>query len=134
MSRTVRRPYGFATATLAGALVVSACFYAFWDASPSGASTPDSAVVLPTPPAEQTARGDQVAVLAGGCFWGLEGLYEHVKGVKSVTSGYAGGSSATANYRAVSSEKTGHAEAVRIVYDPAKVSYGTLLRIFFSAS
>ncbi|HKT85532.1 MAG TPA: peptide-methionine (S)-S-oxide reductase MsrA [Novosphingobium sp.] len=90
---------------------------------------------LPPPPVENVApRGDQVAVLAGGCFWGIEGLYEHVRGVKSAVSGYAGGDRSSANYRDVSSESTGHAEAVRIVYDPAQVSYGQLLQIYFSVA
>ncbi|MFM5915730.1 MAG: peptide-methionine (S)-S-oxide reductase MsrA [Chakrabartia godavariana] len=83
---------------------------------------------LDTPEAGKTA----VAVLAGGCFWGMEGVFERVKGVRAVVSGYAGGTAATANYDAVSSERTGHAEAIRITYDPAKISYGTLLRIYFS--
>ena len=74
------------------------------------------------------------AVLAGGCFWGMEAVFEHVKGVKSVTAGYAGGSAATANYGDVSSERTGHAEAIRISYDPRQVSYGTLLRVYFSVA
>jgi len=80
------------------------------------------------------APGDQVAVLAGGCFWGVEAVFEAVKGVRAVTSGYAGGNRATATYDQVSSERTGHAEAVRIVYDPRQVSYATLLRIFFSVA
>lgn len=90
------------------------------------------AAPFPAPPAEAAASGDQIAVLAGGCFWGIEGLFEHVRGVKSVTAGYAGGSKADATYSAVSTERTGHAEAVRIVYDPRQVSYGTLLKVFFS--
>lgn len=90
---------------------------------------------LPSPPAEKAVpKGDQIAVLAGGCFWGIEALFEHVRGVKSVTSGYAGGNEATANYRDVSSESTAHAEAVRIVYDPARISYGQLLQIYFSVA
>lgn len=100
--------------------------------SPSASAA--DAVRLPPPPAEKAQRGDQVAILAGGCFWGIEGVFEHVKGVKSVTSGYAGGTKADANYDAVSSERTGHAEAVRIVYNPAQVSYGTLLKVFFSVA
>ena len=76
----------------------------------------------------------ETAVLAGGCFWGVEGVFEHVKGVRKVVSGYAGGSAADANYRAVSSERTGHAEAVKITYDPNLVSYGDLLRIYFSVA
>lgn len=75
-----------------------------------------------------------VAVFAGGCFWGMEGVFEHVKGVKTVTSGYAGGQADTAYYESVSTETTGHAESIRIVYDPQAVSYGTLLRIYFSVA
>jgi len=78
--------------------------------------------------------GSQVAVFAGGCFWGLEAVFEQVRGVRSVQSGYAGGAAATATYDQVSTERTGHAEAVRIVYDPAQVSYATLLRVFFSVA
>jgi peptide-methionine (S)-S-oxide reductase len=74
----------------------------------------------------------ETAVLAGGCFWGMEAVFEHVKGVTSVVSGYAGGSAADASYAKVSSERTGHAEAVRISFDPAKVSYGDLLKIYFT--
>ena len=70
------------------------------------------------------------AVLAGGCFWGMEGVFEHVKGVRNVVSGYAGGAARDANYGAVSSERTGHAEAVRITYDPAQISYAQLLKIY----
>jgi len=80
------------------------------------------------------AAGEQVAVFAGGCFWGVEAVFEHVKGVKQVTSGYAGGTAGTARYPAVSSGQTQHAESVRIVYDPAKVSYGQLLKVYFSVA
>jgi peptide-methionine (S)-S-oxide reductase len=76
----------------------------------------------------------EAAVLAGGCFWGMEAVFEHVKGVTDVVSGYAGGSARDANYRAVSSERTGHAEAVRITYDPARISYGQLLQIFVTVA
>ncbi len=76
------------------------------------------------------AASTETAVLAGGCFWGLEGVFEHVKGVREVVSGYAGGRASDANYSAVSSERTGHAEAVRIRFDPAQVSYAELLRIY----
>ena len=75
-----------------------------------------------------------VAVLAGGCFWGMEAVFEHVKGVKNVTSGYAGGTAATATYDQVTTERTGHAEAIRITYDPRIVSYATLLRVYFSVA
>ena len=76
----------------------------------------------------------QTAVLAGGCFWGMELVFEHVKGVTDVVSGYAGGSAADANYEAVSSERTPHAEAVRITYDPSQVSYARLLQVFFAVA
>jgi len=74
------------------------------------------------------------AVLAGGCFWGVEAVFEHVKGVRDVVSGYAGGSARDANYSAVSSERTGHAEAVRITYAPAQISYGQLRKIYVSGA
>lgn len=90
---------------------------------------------VPAPRVDSAAAaGLQTAVLAGGCFWGMEGVFEHVRGVKSVTSGYAGGGAADANYQAVSTERTGHAEAIRIVFDPREVSYGTLLRIYFAVA
>jgi peptide-methionine (S)-S-oxide reductase len=79
-------------------------------------------------------KGTQVAVFAGGCFWGIEGVFEHVRGVTSAESGYAGGRKADAEYETVSSGGTGHAEAVRVRYDPAKVSYNQLLHIFFSVA
>ncbi|MBK8629708.1 MAG: peptide-methionine (S)-S-oxide reductase MsrA [Sphingomonadales bacterium] len=103
-------------------------------AMPACASA-EHAVRLPAPTFDviDTAKS-RVAVFAGGCFWGVEGVFEAVKGVKSVTSGYAGGTATTANYADVSSERTRHAEAVRIVYDPRIISYGTLLQIHFGAA
>jgi peptide-methionine (S)-S-oxide reductase len=80
------------------------------------------------------AAQTDTAVLAGGCFWGMEAVFEHVKGVTDVVSGYAGGRAGDANYSAVSSERTGHAEAVRISYDPKQISYGQLLQIFFTVA
>jgi peptide-methionine (S)-S-oxide reductase len=76
----------------------------------------------------------QTAVLAGGCFWGVEGVYEHVRGVRKVLSGYAGGEKSTAEYHAVGSGRTGHAESVKITFDPQEISYGEILRIFFSVA
>ena len=76
----------------------------------------------------------ETAVLAGGCFWGMESVFEHVKGVTDVVSGYAGGSAKDANYEAVGSERTGHAEAVRIRYDPGQISYARLLQVFFTVA
>jgi peptide-methionine (S)-S-oxide reductase len=81
-------------------------------------------------PAATAAPPTQTAVLAGGCFWGMETVFEHVKGVTRVVSGYAGGNAGDANYDAVSSERSGHAEAVRITYDPSQVSYAQLLEIY----
>jgi peptide-methionine (S)-S-oxide reductase len=81
-----------------------------------------------------TAKGEQTAVLAGGCFWGVEAVFEHVKGVSDVRSGYSGGSPVTAQYEKVGSGKTGHAESVRITYDPSQISYGQLLKVFFAVA
>ncbi len=89
-------------------------------------------IMSPTPPT--TAKGKQIAVFAGGCFWGLEAVFEHVKGVIDVTSGYSGGSAKTADYETVSTGETGHAEAVQITYDPSQVSYEQLLKVFFSVA
>jgi peptide-methionine (S)-S-oxide reductase len=76
-------------------------------------------------------KGEQVAVLAGGCFWGVEAVFEHVKGVTDVTSGYSGGKKETADYETVSDGKTGHAESVKVKFDPSVVSYSQLLEVFF---
>lgn len=78
--------------------------------------------------------GKQTAVFAGGCFWGTQSVFERVKGVVATTAGYAGGSASTATYDQVTTETTGHAESVRVVYDPSKITYGQLLRIFFSVA
>jgi len=80
------------------------------------------------------AKGEEIAVLAGGCFWGVDAVFKHVKGVSSVVSGYSGGGAATAHYQVVSSGTTGHAESVKITYDPSQISYSELLRIFFSVA
>jgi peptide-methionine (S)-S-oxide reductase len=96
-----------------------------------GASLPVPPPALDPPP---TAPGPETAVLSGGCFWGVDAVFKHVKGVSEVVSGYAGGTAATANYETVSSGRTGHAESVRITFDPAQVTYGQLLRVFFSVA
>src|SRR6202041_222410 len=80
----------------------------------------------------KAAGPPQIAVLAGGCFWGVQGVFEHVRGVRQVLAGYAGGDKATAQYETVSSGSTGHAESVKIVFDPAEISYGQILQIAFS--
>jgi len=93
--------------------------------------------VIPAPMIDETrthAGTSETAVLSGGCFWGMQGLFEHVKGVREVVAGYAGGSSATAQYETVSGGTTGHAESVRITFDPSIVSYGEILRVFFSVA
>ncbi|GAA0916422.1 peptide-methionine (S)-S-oxide reductase MsrA [Rothia nasimurium] len=99
----------------------------------SSASAREDGLRLP-PPAQDTApaTGEASAVFAGGCFWGVEGVFQHVKGVKSVRTGYSGGDARHANYDDVSEGDTGHAESVRVVYDPGQVSYGQLLQVFFS--
>ncbi|CAN5306124.1 peptide-methionine (S)-S-oxide reductase MsrA [soil metagenome] len=101
-----------------------------WAIVPSSAET---AREIPAPTADEAAGGaTKTVVLAGGCFWGVQGVYQHVDGVISAVSGYAGGDQATAEYEKVSRGWTKHAEAVRITYDPRKVSYGKLMQIFFS--
>jgi len=92
-------------------------------------------VMPPTPiPAASAQASHATAVFAGGCFWGVEGVFEHVKGVLSATAGYAGGSVASPSYEQVSSGSTGHAESVRVIYDPSQVSYDQLLEVFFAVA
>jgi peptide-methionine (S)-S-oxide reductase len=101
-----------------------------------GASLAAAPARFPDPavdPRPATA-GPQTAVLAGGCFWGVEGVFERLGGVSNVVSGYAGGSNLTAHYEVVETGTTGHAESVQITYDPAKISYGTLLKVFFAVA
>ncbi|MGI4779041.1 MAG: peptide-methionine (S)-S-oxide reductase MsrA [Janthinobacterium lividum] len=121
-----RRPMLALCALVAGAAV--------WHAMPSFAA--EAAVVIPAPVDDVAAAapGTQTAVFAGGCFWGVQGVFQHVKGVTNAVSGYAGGESSTAKYDTVGSGRTGHAEAVRISYDPKVVSYGKLLQIYFSVA
>jgi peptide-methionine (S)-S-oxide reductase len=95
----------------------------------------EEAVIIPPPALDaQAADGLQTAVIAGGCFWGVQGVFQHTAGVVNAVSGYAGGSKASANYTLVSSGATGHAEAVEIKYDPKQISYGQILQIFFSVA
>jgi peptide-methionine (S)-S-oxide reductase len=98
-------------------------------ASPA-ASVPAPVVDAP----RAAAAGQQTAVISGGCFWGIQAVFQHVKGVISATSGYSGGSAKTAEYEIVSAGETGHAESVQIVYDPSQITYGELLRVFFSVA
>lgn len=117
--------------TIAAVLALAACGWACG----AGAASTQGAIPAPkidTPAAEAT--GLQTAVLAGGCFWGLQGMFQHVEGVTQVVAGYSGGTRETARYDLVSTETTGHAESVEITFDPKKVSYGQLLRLFFSVA
>ena len=101
----------------------------------TGGANAESAVRIAAPKLDIPDAGKQaVAVFAGGCFWGMEAVFEQVKGVKSVTSGYAGGTAQTATYDQVSGERTRHAEAIRIVYDPRLISYGKLMQVYFSVA
>ena len=106
-----------------------------WFAAQSAA---EQAVAVPAAAADAlaaaTAEATETAVLAGGCFWGVQGVFQHVQGVLSAVSGYAGGDKSTARYEAVGSGRTGHAEAVKVVYDPRKVTYAQLLQIYFSVA
>ena len=109
---------------------------AAWKALPALAA--EEAVVIPPPmddrpPSAQAATSD-TAVLAGGCFWGVQGVFQHLKGVTNAVSGYAGGEAATARYQAIGSGRTGHAEAVRISFDPRQISFGQILQVYFSVA
>ncbi len=116
------------------ALVVAAVGFSFW---PPQHAKAEAAVAIPVPAMDSKAPAGihaEKAVLAGGCFWGVQGVFQHVKGVSKVVSGYAGGSKETASYETVSSGQTGHAESVEITFDPSVVSYGTILQIYFSVA
>jgi peptide-methionine (S)-S-oxide reductase len=96
-----------------------------------------TAITIPAPAIDATlatTKSAQTAVISGGCFWGIQAVFQHVKGVISATSGYSGGSANTAEYEIVSGGETGHAESVKIVYDPSRITYGQLLRVFFSVA
>ena len=92
------------------------------------AAIPDPEVDAPL----ATTKGEETAVVAGGCFWGIQAVFQHLKGVIRATSGYSGGSAKTAQYEAVCSGRTGHAEAVEVVFDPSQITYGQVLKIFFA--
>ena len=107
---------------------------AAWGVLGSGVAA-EKAVKLPPPAQDVTATAPtETAVFAGGCFWGVQGVFQHTRGVLNAVSGYAGGDAASANYNTVSTGRTGHAESVQVTYDPKQVSYGQLLRIFFSVA
>jgi peptide-methionine (S)-S-oxide reductase len=118
----------FAAILIASLLGAAAC---------NAKASPGPAAAVPAPgldaPRAATA-GQQTAIVSGGCFWGIQAVFQHVKGVTRATSGYAGGSAETAEYEIVSTGETGHAESVQIVYDPSRITYGELLRVFFSVA
>jgi peptide-methionine (S)-S-oxide reductase len=115
------------------AAAIGALAIAAFNVVPSFAS--EDAVVIPAPAMDaQPSDAVQTAVLSGGCFWGVQGVFQHTAGVVSAVSGYAGGNKATAQYEIVSTGSTGHAESVQVKYDPKKISYGKLLQIFFSVA
>jgi peptide-methionine (S)-S-oxide reductase len=117
-----------ARGTLVAALVVGA---------PACDRGPASRVPIVAPQLDAklaTAKDQRLAVLAGGCFWGVQAVFEHVRGVRQVVAGYSGGAASTADYETVSTGQTGHAESVKITYDPSQITYGQLLRVFFSVA
>jgi peptide-methionine (S)-S-oxide reductase len=119
-------------AWLAGAALIAAAAFAAWQLPAVAA---EDAVVIP-PPAldEKPSSGLEKAVFAGGCFWGVQGVFQHVKGVTNAVSGYSGGEKDSAHYEMVGTSTTGHAESVEVTYDPSKVTYGQLLHVFFSVA
>jgi peptide-methionine (S)-S-oxide reductase len=123
MSRVSVRMVAMMLTVLAGTLACRAG---------SGASAAVPSAVVDE--AKAAAKGKETAVVAGGCFWGIQAVFQHVKGVQSATSGYSGGTVKNPDYEMVSSGETGHAESVKIVYDPSQVTYGELLRVFFSVA
>ena len=124
---------GVVHAAIAGAAMAMVVTFA----ASAAALTTEQALLVPPPSHDETSPMNNrsgTAVLAGGCFWGVQGVFQHVKGVTNVVSGYAGGDADTAQYETVSSGRTGHAESVRISFDPTKISYGRLLQIYFSVA
>src|SRR5215468_8827596 len=114
---------------------VGAAFLSF--SSVLGNAADRNGLSVPAPSVDAalaSGKSEQTAVLAGGCFWGIQAVFQHVKGVINATSGYSGGSSLTAEYEIVSTGETGHAESVKITYDPSQVTYGRILQIFFSVA
>ena len=126
MTRTIHTLLAGAALAAAGAVALGAGLV------PAQA---EEGIAIPAPALDEAAHGGtETAVIAGGCFWGVQGVFQHVDGVKSAVSGYAGGDADTAKYRVVGSGRTGHAEAVAVTYDPAEITYGKLLQIYFSVA
>ena len=118
------------------AFLLAAAFAAAFAVTPFAARAAEPAVVIPPPAHEapDTTAGLETAVIAGGCFWGIQAVYQHVKGVTNAVSGYAGGAKKNADYQSVSAHRTKHAEAVRVTFDPRQISYGKILQIYFSVA
>jgi peptide-methionine (S)-S-oxide reductase len=130
-TRIARRSTGFFRGALA-ALALAAAGAAFWM---TPAVSAEDAVKIPPPAVdEKAAGGSEKAIFAGGCFWGVQGVFQHVKGVTRAVSGYTGGAKDDAVYETVGTGRTGHAESVEITYDPSKVTYGQLLQVYFSVA
>jgi len=120
---------------LTGLVIIPAALVLIDARLTSGAtSSPSLSLPVPAFDAGPATAADDTAYFAGGCFWGIEGVFEHLKGVKSAVSGYSGGTAASANYGDVSDGNTGHAETVRVIYDPSQISYAQMLHVFFSVA
>jgi peptide-methionine (S)-S-oxide reductase len=131
-SPSLRLPRGTLLYTVLGAIALTAVFVV---AKTSLTQAAEPAVAIPAPVLDMPASasgGSQTIVLAGGCFWGVQGVFEHVKGVSRAVSGYSGGTKEAAHYEMVGTEKTGHAESVQVTYDPKLIYYGKILQIYFS--
>jgi peptide-methionine (S)-S-oxide reductase len=132
MNRERRMPVGVGTTAVLIAILIVAGTLVHHQASAAERSMSLPSPVADAPLAAKSAR--QTAVFAGGCFWGVQAVFQHVKGVTNATSGYSGGSPANPDYELVSDGQTGHAESVEVTFDPSQVSYGQLLRVFFSVA
>ena len=128
MISSFKRGSAFPALLLTG-LLFAGGFAATRSAAEEGRAVPPPALDEPA-----GARTSEVAVIAGGCFWGVQGVFQHVEGVKNAVSGYAGGDKATAHYDMTSTGETGHAESVQITYDPRKITYGRILQVYFSVA
>ena len=129
--------WGWILAAGLGLVVLAAAVFTVVDPATQPRSGAATSILAPAPTVDEptsASAAPETAVLAGGCFWGVQGVYAHVKGVTEAESGYAGGDRATASYETVSTGSTGHAESVRITYDPSQVTYGQLLQIYFSVA
>jgi peptide-methionine (S)-S-oxide reductase len=138
MSESPTRPAKQSAYLQSSVMITALAIFAGFGFANSG-SAAEVAHVIPAPAVDEPAASDgpatsETAILAGGCFWGVQGVFQHVRGVTSAVSGYAGGEKNTAHYEIVGSGRTGHAESVRVTFDPRKISYGRILQIYFSVA